>query len=194
MDDELKRRWSWFQGLGGEFGSRALNPEHELDRMIFLLALADMDAEAALAFRVMAREIPDDAVARKLDEFSKDHERHLWSLDEYLSRHGLRHPGSSALDQCSWASLASSMTGLHAAFGFVALQSAELFTNTLYGAALRLVPEARELIARNLEDERRHAQWLASWLAENWQPHDELEGASVPVSYVRDIRPPDGDG
>ncbi|HEV8244812.1 MAG TPA: hypothetical protein VGP93_03555, partial [Polyangiaceae bacterium] len=78
-----------------------------------LLGLAQMDAEVAVAYAIVADYVGAGALQEKLLEFARTHERHVNEIGEFLLEQGvepldeLPEPGSSA-----FATLANAMGGI----------------------------------------------------------------------------------
>lgn len=153
----------------------------ELDTLI---GLAQMDAEAALAYQVVAQLVPNPQLRSKLEEFAEDHVRHVKDIGRYLQSLDEEVTGGGADPESStFVALAMAAAASGAAAGARALQGNELFTNASYQAALELVTddEALELVRRNLSDEERHARWLAEHQDADWEAIGEGDSAAAPM-------------
>jgi hypothetical protein len=61
-----------------------------------LIALGELDAEAALAYRIVAASVEDPTIRSKLEEFAEDHVRHVETINGLLSdREVQRSPSTS---------------------------------------------------------------------------------------------------
>lgn len=132
--------------------------------LMALLALAQMDLEAAEAYRIGAERMQEqeEEIARQLMSFRGDHLRHVDDLERLTSD-----MGGDLLDRDDTAgsvlaALATAAAELGPFAAFLAMISNERLTNSTYEAALALTwdDDVREILERNREDERRHLTWL----------------------------------
>ena len=130
-----------------------------------LKQLIRVDFDAVEAFRTAVNKISDPTSELQLTSFLHDHERHieelgaaLWSLNATPPAKGdakrvLAH-GKVVL-----AALAGDKAILRA------MKTNEDDTNTAYEQATSrddLTPEVRDVLARSMQDERRHRNWIVS--------------------------------
>jgi rubrerythrin len=128
-----------------------------------LIALGELDAEAAQAYRIVAASVEDPAIRSKLEEFADDQVRHVETINRLLSG-GDTPEISVELDEGS-----SAMTMLAAAVGGMGDHAAllnlignEQLTNSAYPMAMELPfeEEIAQVLARHTADQQRHLQWL----------------------------------
>jgi rubrerythrin len=141
-----------------------------------LIAMAELDAEAAEAYRIAAENTDQVHLRTKLEEFRSDHLRHVQALNDFISDAGGPEV-SIELDEES-----SAMTMLAASIGTMGLRAAllttiaiEQLTNTTYQAAAELPTddEVARMLEQHLIDEQRHLGWLTEQEAR--LRDDELE-------------------
>lgn len=128
-----------------------------------LLALGQMDSEAALAYETAAELISDAAVRSSLEGFADDHRRHVEELGRVIEGLG----GQAALaapppDASVFSLLVSAAAPMGDRAILLSLMGSEQFTTATYSTALELISEegALSLLQRNLGDEQRHLSWL----------------------------------
>ena len=130
-----------------------------------LIAMAELDAEAAEAYRIAAEYTDQVHLRSKLEEFRSDHIRHVDALNGLIAEAGGPEV-STELDEES-----SAVTMLAASLGTMGLRAAlsamianEQLTNTAYQAATELAFEkdVASLLAQHLADEQRHLDWLTA--------------------------------
>ncbi len=146
-----------------------------------LLGLAQMDAEAAVAYEIVADYVTAPALKRKLLEFAKDHQRHVNAIGEYLVEQGVEADIALPDPETSpFATLANAMAGIGGRSALAALQADELFTDAAYTTALEVVsdPEAFLLVQQNLADEQRHARWLFEHQDSDWEAESPFDPRS----------------
>ena len=128
-----------------------------------LIAMAELDAEAAEAYRIAAQSTDQVHLRTKLEEFRNDHLRHVDVLNGFIAEAG-GPDVSTELDEES-----SALTMLAASLGTMGLRAAllamianEQLTNTAYQAASELPFEedVAGVLAQHLADEQRHLEWL----------------------------------
>jgi rubrerythrin len=128
-----------------------------------LIALAELDAEAAEAYRIAADSAEDAMLRAKLEEFRGDHIRHVETLNGLLSDVGGPEvtleldEGSSSLTM-----LAASMGTLGTRAALLAMIANEQLTNATYQAVAELPFEddVAKILENHLADEQRHLRWL----------------------------------
>jgi rubrerythrin len=155
-------------GRGDEGSNEALEVEEsedELEAQInTLLALAQMDSEAAVAYETAAELIEEPDVRAQLQEFAGDHRRHITDLGQLIKQLGGEAAAASPPPETStFVMFASALGALGMQPALLAMIGSEEFTNATYETALDVVfdPDARALLERNLADEQRHITWLA---------------------------------
>jgi uncharacterized protein (TIGR02284 family) len=127
--------------------------------------LVQLDFDAIKAYADAIAHIDDAAIRRDLESFKADHQRHIQDLTAVIAELGGK-PSTPGTDFKGF--LLEGMTRLRSLTGtkgaLKAMRSNERLSNKAYEKASRLDLPARahEVVARNLEDERRH---LASIVA-----------------------------
>jgi hypothetical protein len=144
-----------------------LDPELEA-----LLGLAQMDAEAAAAYEIVADYGVPPAMRQRLIEFAKEHERHVNEIGEFLIEQGVE--PDIALpdpDASCCANLTNALAALGGRSALAMLRATELFTNAAYAAVLEVVvdPDAFVILQRNFADEQRHQRWLGEHHDADWE-------------------------
>jgi rubrerythrin len=152
--------------------------EPELDA---LLALAQMDAEAAAAYEMAAELVGEEHIAKTLRQFGGDHQRHVRDIGRLLSKQGVELDLAPEAASSTFVTMAASISMLGVAATLRAMIANEQFTNSAYETAqdLILAPEAQELLRQNFADEQRHLEWLVRELARNREARAEAEGESA---------------
>jgi rubrerythrin len=129
-----------------------------------LLAIAQMDSEAAVAYETAAELVSEPEVRARLQEFASDHRRHIDDIGALIEQIG----GDAELaapppETSVFSMLALAVASMGDRAALMALVGNEQFTNATYSTALELVTnaEALALLQRNLQDEQRHISWLS---------------------------------
>jgi hypothetical protein len=128
-----------------------------------LTSLAELDSEAAAAYALGAQAADDRELIRRLEEFGRDHLRHVDQLNELIEN-----AGGEAVDAADYGDqgLLLRLAETAAVAGERGLVTAmignEMLSNGAYETALSLDcgDEARVLLEHNRADERRHLAWL----------------------------------
>jgi rubrerythrin len=140
-----------------------------------LIALAELDAEAAEAYRIAAENTDQVHFRTKLEEFRTDHLRHVENFNRLLAEVGAAEV-STELDEESSAvtMLAASMGIMGVRAALLAMMANEQLTNATYRAASELPFEedVQRVLEEHLRDEQRHLQWLSE--QETRADEDEL--------------------
>lgn len=139
------------------------------DEIEALIALAQMDAEAAAGYETAAELIPSPEIQKALLEFAGDHQRHVEDIRNIIS--GMEIEVEIAApdpDISLFVNMSSALAAMGEKPALLSLISTEQFTNAAYGTALELVsdPDVRALIERNYADEQRHLRWLSAHVSE----------------------------
>jgi uncharacterized protein (TIGR02284 family) len=137
----------------------------ESDPVKMLEHLMALDYDAIDAYQAAIERLDNDEYASVLVQFKGDHERHVRELGPVITQLGGQPPdgpGAKSFLAAGKVKLANLM-GDEAILR--AMKTNESDTNTAYEKALAKAPiEAREVITRGREDERRHLEWLVSTL------------------------------
>jgi hypothetical protein len=128
-----------------------------------LIALGELDAEAAQAYRIVAASVEDPTIRSKLEEFADDHVRHVETINALLSDGGANaisielYDGSSAMTM-----LAAAVAGMGDRAALLTLIGNEQLTNSAYPMAMELPfeEEIAQTLVRHTGDEQRHLLWL----------------------------------
>lgn len=144
--------------------SRGGDAQATLSELEVLMALAQLDLEAALAYEAAAEVVEDGEIEEQLGEFARDHRRHIEGIARVLSTGGgagLSRPPSRATGLL--AELARLSAPLGAGALVLTLLADEQLTNLSYEDALAY--EWDDLHEAMLEqfraDEERHMRWLS---------------------------------
>lgn len=155
----------------------------ENDPVQMLEHLMALDYDAIEAYQAAIDRVDDEGYRSRLTEFKGDHQRHVRELGPVIRQLGGTPPGGpggkSMLTQGKvfMANLAGDDAILRA------MKTNEDDTNTAYERALEHAPaEARDILQRGREDERRHWEWIEA----------QLEGRPMhqPQSQQRPSAPP----
>ena len=165
-DDDDEPETSELDGDTEEDEDEGLASEEADDAELnLLIAMAELDAEAAEAYRIAAENTDQVHLRSQLEEFRSDHIRHVDALNGLIAQAGGPEV-STELDEES-----SAVTMLAASLGVMGLRAAlsamianEQLTNTAYQAASELPFEedVASLLAQHLADEQRHLDWLTA--------------------------------
>ena len=125
--------------------------------------LIKLDYDAAEAYEAAINRLENSYYKSKLAEFSGDHLRHTRNLGDILQKMNKNVPeGPDAMQIITQGKVV-----LAEIFGETAILKAmklnEDVTNNSYERAInhkQVTPEIREILQKNLEDERRHKEWI----------------------------------
>ena len=165
--EELDLEASESDGLESEEEDEGDPSDDDTTDRDVLIALGELDAEAAEAYRIVADGIDDPTIRAKLEEFAQDHQRHVDSINALLSA-GDGEDGegviSTDLDEgsSSITMLAAAMDGMGDRAALLTMIGNEQLTNSAYPTALELPFEedVLQVLQRNAADEERHLAWL----------------------------------
>lgn len=125
--------------------------------------LIQLDFDAVQAYGQAIDNIDDNTVRSRIQEFQRDHERHIRDLSDCVRDLG----GTPAERKRDFKGfLLEGFTAIRSAIGtdgaLKAMRSNEQLTNRSYDKALgeNLPDKVREVVARNREDERRHLAYI----------------------------------
>lgn len=126
--------------------------------------LIALDNDAIAAYQAAIERLDDKAIAQRFAEFKKDHERHVRDLSGAVTTMGGTPKTGGDIKKILTkgkvvlAGLASDKQILEA------MKSNEDETVAKYDKAVRecgtAPPQVKEILARGLEDERRHRAWI----------------------------------
>lgn len=138
--------------------------EATLSEVEVLMALAQLDLEAALAYEAAAEVVEDRDIAEQLGAFAQDHRRHIEGVARVLSEDGgagLAAPPSGATGLL--AELARLAAPLGAGALVLTLLANEQLTNLSYEDALAYEwgEEHESLLEQFRAEEERHMRWLS---------------------------------
>lgn len=141
--------------------------EVEVTRL--LCDLIELDFDAIEAYQAAVDRLDDFMTQQQLRAFMADHERHVRELSEFVSRSGAAPPTKGDFKRI----LTKGKVVIGQLVGdrgiLMAMKSNEDDTNRAYEHAVRrhdLSTELRELLQRNLSDERRHRAWIEDRLSQ----------------------------
>lgn len=134
--------------------------------------LIKLDADAVNAYGQAIDNIDDNTVRSRIQEFQRDHERHIRDLSECV-----RDLGGTPVERKRdfKGFLLEGFTAIRSATGtdgaLKAMRTNEQLTNRSYDKALseNLPEKVREVVARNREDERRHLAYIEDVLSRREQ-------------------------
>lgn len=132
----------------------------EQDPVTLLTHLMELDRAAIEGYRIASEHVTNDQYRAQLLVFKEDHQRHIDELGPVLRELGGTPPAPE-----SKIRVLPGMVEIAGREGdeavLLAMQNNEDGTAEAYRDALEQAPEqAREIVARGLEDEERHRQWL----------------------------------
>ena len=142
--------------------------------------LIELDFDAVKAYEKAIEHIDDDEVRDDLELFKLDHERHIRDLTDLVMDLG----GTPKTKGDVKGVLLEGMTALRSVTGTMgalrAMRMNEKHTNRVYAKAAELAwaPIVRELVDRNLLDERRHLIAITAHierLSEDQERDEEIE-------------------
>lgn len=131
-----------------------------------LTDVVELDYDAAAAYKEAIDRLDDTAAKTKLQEFLKDHERHISDLSEVIRKEGGTPPDSGDFKKVltkgkvQLADLAGDDAILKA------MKTNEEQTNSKYESMVEedFPDHIQTLLKRGLEDERRHKAWIETTL------------------------------
>lgn len=134
-----------------------------------LKELLELDYDAAEAYRAAIARVDDASYKMKLEEFLKDHERHIEELTKLLKNHNEEVPDGPSLKQY----LTKGKIYLADTIGddktiLNAMITNEDDTNSAYermSAREDHWEDAKDIIKRGFEDEKRHKEWLKNTIS-----------------------------
>jgi competence protein ComEA len=147
--------------IGGDDLDLDESPEdRELEELI---AIAELDREAAAAYDLAAYGLPSEEVRDQLTAFRDDHLRHVVDIGALLRTRGVDLPDETGRAEASaMADLAAAAVEMGTKATLLAMIGNERLTNGTYESALLAItdPDARALLERNFADDKRHLAWL----------------------------------
>jgi rubrerythrin len=133
----------------------------EVDVSRFTYELLELDMDAVETYRISAERIQDGEARRTLQEFMRDHERHIEELTPIAQRMGSSPPPAIDVERVKAKVTLSRMGGDR---GILAnLKEMEDGTNLAYEQGTQdenLDEDVKDVFERGLQDERRHRAWL----------------------------------
>ena len=125
--------------------------------------LVQLDYDAADAYQAAIDRLESSQYRNALSEFKRDHLRHITELGDVLKGMGRQPPQEGDMK----ALLTKGKVVIAGLMGdeaiLQAMRTNEADTNTAYERAVQfkgLQSNTRDLLQRNLEDERRHCEWI----------------------------------
>jgi competence ComEA-like helix-hairpin-helix protein len=145
------------------------------DEVAALVAIANLDEEAAMAYELAATTVDDAELREMLRSFAKDHRRHVENLERIIGEVGAevseRRGGTGGV----LLELASTLGGLDTMAAVNCLIANEQLTNGTYQNALQfltvLMPQ--EVLEENAADELRHLKALLEYRQKNVADDEE---------------------
>lgn len=143
--------------------SQMLNADSVIKK---LTDVVELDYDAAAAYREAIDRLDNTAFKTKLQEFLRDHERHISDLSEVIRKEGGTPPDSGDFKKVltkgkvQLADLAGDEAILKA------MKTNEDQTNSKYESMVEenFPNHIRTLLKQGLEDERRHRAWIETTL------------------------------
>jgi rubrerythrin len=128
--------------------------------------LIELDYDAVEAYQAAINRLDNQVYKIQLRQFMADHERHIQELSTVLRRHSEEVPEGPSIGK-QWLTkgkvVIANLMGDNAIL--LAMRSNEVDTNKAYERMSKradLPVDISNIIARGLEDERRHKAWLES--------------------------------
>lgn len=144
-----------------------------------LRGLVELDHDAVEAYEAAIEKLDDAGYRRQMESFCADHRRHIDELNPVIRALG----GKPVIGPDLKRVLVEGKVRLAALIGdraiLAAMRSNEEDTNTAYKRAVRhteLDARLKDLLVRNLADERRHRAWIIQALADS---RDERGSAPI---------------
>jgi uncharacterized protein (TIGR02284 family) len=136
---------------------------NETDLNSLLVDLIELDHDAVAAYQAAIDRLDDPSIKENLMKFMADHVRHTEELGRILSESGREPPSKGNLK----AVLTKGKVVLGGLAGdkaiLMAMKTNEDDTNTAYERAVNndaAPARVKEILRRNLADERRHREWI----------------------------------
>lgn len=146
---------------GGDLMATAVGTQADLGDLLH--QLIELDFDAIEAYRAALSRFDDTSYRSRMSDFQADHERHVHELSVLVRAMGREPPEGPDMKQY----LTRGKVVIAGLLGDPAILAAmvtnEDDTNTAYeraAARADLSTDLRELLERNLGDERRHRGWL----------------------------------
>jgi uncharacterized protein (TIGR02284 family) len=137
-------------------------------------ALLELDYDAIEAYKAAIDRLDDSNDKAQLRSFLADHQRHVSELRPLITRLG--GSPSEGPDLKQWLTkgkvVIMGLAGNRAVL--LAMKTNEDDTNTAYERVVKrddLEPAVREILEKNLSDERRHREWIEGRLATGQHAH-----------------------
>lgn len=132
-----------------------------------LKQLLELEYDAREAYEAALNRLQNTSYKNKLEEFKNDHVRHIQEISYLLARHHETYAGAPSAKQ--W--LAKGKVVLANLVGddaiLIAMRSNEIDTNYAYERMMEyddIWAEAKPILKRGFEDEKKHKAWLESTL------------------------------
>ena len=161
--ENLVREEIDFSNLDGDGELEQVEVDDDSD-LNLLVAMAELDAEAAEAYRIAAEYTDSPAFRAKLEEFRADHLRHVETFNRLLTMAGVAEvPADLDEDSSAVTMLAASMGTMGVRPALMAMIANEQLTNAMYEAAMDLPfeDEVARILGLHMIDEQRHLDWLS---------------------------------
>lgn len=141
----------------------------EVDVTRMLCDLIELDYDAIEAYQAAIDRLEDFMVQQQMRAFMADHERHVRELSEIVRAQGGEAPTGGDFKRVLTKGkvVIGNLVGDRGIL--MAMKSNEDDTNQAYEHAVRrhdLTTELREVLQRNLADERRHRAWIEDRLSQ----------------------------
>lgn len=150
--------------------------------------LIRLDIDAAGAYRSAVNACEVRMIKKTLNEFLRDHARHVRELSELLRADGGK-PATKRDVKGIFIKGFTSVMSRGDRSALMAMMGNEQLTNAMYKSALddgKFSREARQLIQANYADEKRHLAWIQRAVKERlWDEEARGEREARPASTVR---------
>jgi len=150
-----------YETVGGQTMATMVGTQRELSTL--LNALIELDLDAIEAYRVAVERLSDANDKAQLASFMADHERHVRELRPFVEQMGVKPADSPDIKSV----LTRGKVQIGSLFGdraiLRAMKTNEDDTNRAYERATArqdLPAVMREVLQRNLSDERRHGEYI----------------------------------
>lgn len=144
-----------------------------------LVALAQMDSEAAAAYDAAAELVEASDVRSQLEQFADDHRRHISDLGRIIEELGgsVRAAAAPPPENSTFVMFATALGAIGTQGALLSLINSEQLTNANYELAVELMddPQHRAVLERNFADEQRHITWLTEQARELGDVTDPTE-------------------
>lgn len=146
------------------------------EELASLVALADLDVEAAMVYEMVAETVDERDLKSMLTSFAEDHRRHVEELERIVREEGGKIEERRERAGGILMMLASTIGATDTEAAVEALIANEQLTNAIYETAMWVISmdAAQEVLKKNASDEQRHLRSLL-----DYQRKIETDGEDV---------------